>query len=187
MALSDIITKIEKDAEAKSESIREEARNEAATIMKRAEEKASEIETLGKSDAERAESKARGRIVAAATHEAKFIRQGARVALINRVFAESEKLVANMDKDAYRAFVTKHAESLPAKEGTLTVSLERKDETLDALKKAGVDTKGALTAPLLGGFIMETRDAVYDHSVATLLKQSREHYSGEVATILFDS
>jgi len=187
MALSDIITKIEKDAEAKSEMIREEARNEAAIIMKRAEEKASEIEKLGASDAERAESKARGRIVASATHEAKFIRQSARVALINRVFEESEKLVAGMDKETYRAFVTERAESLPEKEGALTVSAERKDETLDAIKKAGGETKSAVAAPILGGFILETETAVYDHSLATLLKQSRGQYAHEVANMLFGS
>lgn len=187
MALSDIIAKIEKDAEAASEAIREEARIEAARIAKRAEEKASEVEKLGASDAERAESKARGRIVASATHEAKFIRQTFRVSLIARVFAESEKLVAAMDKDTYRAFVTKRAESLPEKEGTLTVSSERADETIKALMVAGISTKLVKEAPLLGGFILETRTALYDHSVRTLVRQLRETYSGEVAHMLFGS
>lgn len=185
MALSDIITKIKDDATAEAKRIEDEARDEAKVITDRAEADAQSIAQLGSDDIARAKSKAKGRIVAGATHEAKFAVQRSRVALIEQVFSEIEKNLKNLPKEAYGAFVVKHAEALPEKKGVLTVSSERKAETIDALKKAGVDTSDVKESQLLGGFILETNSSVYDHSLRSALNLAREERTSDVAHALF--
>jgi len=187
MALSDIIAKITTDAEAEGARITAEAKAEAAEILKRAEAEASEIAALGVSDAERAASKARGRIVASATHESKFALQSFRVSLINRAFEQVEKALKDMPKDTYHTLVKNRAAALPEKSGAVTVSSERKAETLEALKQSGISTKDAAEAPLVGGFILETKTALYDHSLKTSIARSRDEYAHDVVQTLFGS
>lgn len=187
MALADIIATINKDAASESERILDEAKREAAALLEQAGAQAHDLERLGRDDAERATSKAQGRILAAATREAKFALQGFRSSLIERVFAEAESALARMPADAYRVFIAKRADSLPEKTGTLTVSLERKAETLALLEKAGIDTKGAGASDLLGGFILETKGALYDHSLRTVATRARTELAREVARELFGS
>lgn len=187
MALADIISAIDRSAKVESERILGEAKREAAALAAHADTKAGEMLRLGQDDAERATSKARGRIIAAATHEAKFALQGFRSSLIERAFAEAEDALTHMPADAYRSFVTARVAMLPEKSGTLTVAVERKAETLALLEKAGVDTKGAGTAHLLGGFTLETKDALYDHSLRTIATRARDELAREVARELFGS
>lgn len=185
MALADIISKIKSDAEAEAKRITDEAENQAQDIIASADGEASSVTSLGQTDAERAASKTRGRIVAGATHEAKFAVQAFRVSLIERVFGDVEKTLSKLSKDEYAAFVESRAKTLPEKEGALTVSSERKDETLEVLKKMGVHATQTEEKPLLGGFVLETKTAVYDHSIRTLVKQARNEHSGLVARTLF--
>jgi len=187
MALADIITKIEDDAKARAEALLNAARAEAKTILTDAEKEVAAMNQIAEDDAARAASKAHGRVISVANHKAKFATQTFRVSLIDRTLKEVEHALATMPKEAYHAYVTKHAESLPEKTGTLTISSERKEETLAALKKAHVATDGAKEAPLLGGFILETKTAVYDHSVKTVAARTRESLSADIAQELFSS
>lgn len=187
MALSDIITKINRDAEAEAERIKDEARTESEAIMGRAEKEAEDVARMGQSDAERAASKTRGRLVAVANHEAKFALQAFRVSLIERVFEEAEAVLKKMPSEAYQSFVALRAGTLPEKTGALTVSSERKAETVDALKKAGVDTSDVKESALIGGFVLETKTAVYDHSFRTVAARARNEFSRSVAQSLFSA
>ena len=185
MALTDIITKIKEDAAAEASRLQNDAEEEARTILKEAKEKADEILDEGKEAAQLAGKETHDRTMSAAAHTAKFATQGFHASLIERTFDEVEKALKDMPKAAYKDFVTKRAASLPQKEGVLTVAKERKDETLEVLKSAGVDTKDAKEAPLLGGFILETKTAEYDHSLKEVLRLTRERGAGDVAHILF--
>jgi vacuolar-type H+-ATPase subunit E/Vma4 len=188
MALQDIIAKIEKDAENAAESVRADARLKAETTLKQARTTASEIEENGKKDAERAAFKARGRIVASATHDAKFAVQGFRASLITRVFEATQNLLLGLPKEQYTQLIKARAHSLSGQSGALTLPKEREEETQSALKESGLKSKDTKTAPkgeLLGGFIFETETAVYDYSFKSLMKEAEERYSRDVAKTLF--
>jgi len=187
MALSDIITKITHDADAESARIKKEALKDAEAIAKRAETEAAEVLRVGKEDAERAASKTHGRIIASATHEAKFASQSFRVSLIDKTFAEVEQALTKLSKEEYQSFVTSRAKTLPETSGMVLVSSERAAETIEALKKAGVDTSKTEERSLVGGFILETPTAMYDHSLRTLIAHAKSEHASDVTRTLFGS
>lgn len=188
MAITEIIAKIEHDATTLSEGVREAARYEARTLLEKADEEAENAARSGRDDAARAASKTRGRIIANATHEAKFAIQAFRASLIERTFEETETLLSQLSKEEYRAFIKSRAASLPDHPGVLTLAPEREEETRAALKeahRATHDIRIARANDLMGGFILETGSAVYDISLRALMADARERYPGDVARKLF--
>lgn len=190
MALSDIIAKIERDAETEAEAIRNAARVEAEVLLTRAQKEVNALAAKGKEDAERTASKTRGRIVARAMHEAKFALQMIHVSLIERVFSETEQKFLTLPAKEYIPFVSERARLIQKTHGTLTVAAEREEETRAALKGSDIPLRGGLAAKagdLLGGFVFETDAAIFDHSFRTLLSRARERYTIEIARELFTS
>lgn len=186
MALADIITKIKNDAETESAQITGAAQEEAKAILEEAESQAAEIQSQGKEGAQQLEKETHDRTLSAAAHQAKFTTQGFQATLIERTFAEVEKKLSELSGDAYREFVMGRAKELPEKSGTVTVAKERKEETLAALKEAGVSTENVQEAELLGGFILETESAEYDNSVREIVRLARNTFSGDAAQTLFN-
>lgn len=188
MALTDIIAKIDEDARVTVERIREEAREKAEALLERARAEAREVANVGKSDAERAATKARGRIIAGATHETKFLIQAFRASLIRRVFEEAETLLSKLPEKEYSAFIVSRARGLSGHSGVLTLSLEREKETREALKNENLKAEKIRivhTGELLGGFVFETETAVFDRSIRAAMAEARERYTGDVAQKLF--
>ena len=109
MALSDIIAKIDRDANDEAQRIRAEAREKADVILKQAQEEVNKIAHAAKNDAERAASKARGRIIAVATHAAVFAIQAFRASLIEKTFQETQELLSKVSPEVYRAFIAARA------------------------------------------------------------------------------
>lgn len=189
MALADIISKIKSEAEREAEGIRAEARQEADRIRGNAEEEARKLrDTKHTANVSFAESSAM-RISSNAAHRARLTREEKRVEVMRHVFEEARTLLENLSEKTHADFVQKKIAPLLSKKGSVTVSAEREKETRDALAAAGytgvvtVAPKGAL----MGGFILETNDALYDYSFATLLVRAQEGSSAALARALFDT
>jgi vacuolar-type H+-ATPase subunit E/Vma4 len=185
MALADIIKKIDIDAAAAAATILAAAEAEAATTVATAKADAAAMTETGMSDAERTESKVKERAIAAAHHEAKFALQSLKVETIDSVFKAVEQQLNTMTDDAYEVFVTTRAAALKGEDGTITVDSSREGATVTILKKAGIAASSVITAPIGGGFILETATARFDHSFTTVLTRTRELLASEVASALF--
>ena len=190
MALSDIINKIDRDAEEEAGRIAKETEEKTKVILNDARAHAKEIMLSGRNDAERAAAKASGRMIASATHDAKFAVQSLRTSLIERVLSETSALLSNLKKEDYRTLITSRAKAISGMSGTLTLSGARAEETRAILKDLGVkadEVRVLKTDELRGGFIFETPTAVYDHSFASLMEDAKDRYSKDIARMLFAS
>ncbi|PIR82851.1 hypothetical protein COU20_00105 [Candidatus Kaiserbacteria bacterium CG10_big_fil_rev_8_21_14_0_10_59_10] len=187
MALADILTTIKDDAMREAARVKDDARKEAEAILTRAREEIEVLTRVGKSDAERARAKTRGRIVARAGHEAAFSIQSFRISLVEDTFEKAADALYATDAKAYRSFIEARAKELPEKNGVLTVPSARREETLAALKALGIDTAQVREGVIGGGFILETKTAVYDHSMSAAVRDAKERFVGDVARDLFSS
>lgn len=187
MALADILTKIKSEAEAEARVIRERAEYEAHTLQEHAALEREKFRTASRQASVAAAEATASRVVSSAEHKARLSREAKRTEVLHAVFAEAKSLLEKLPADEYAAMIVSYAESLRSLEGVLTVAEERADETKTALKKAGL--KGEIiVAPrgtLLGGFILETTDALFDYSFRTLLARAEEGSTTTLAQSLF--
>lgn len=189
MALADILTKIKSEAEAQARSIRERAEHEAEALQTEAKAELDKFRATSHHASVSTADATASRIVSSAEHRARLSREAKRAEVMRAVFSEAAAILEALPESEYAKFVTSYAEPLRHFEGTLTVPEEREAETKAALKKAGVS--GSVTvAPrgtLLGGFILETKDAFYDYSFVTLLSRAEEGSAASLAQSLFSA
>lgn len=187
MALADILTKIKSEAEAEARAIRERAEHEAHTLQEHATLEREKFRAASRQASVAAADAAASRVVSSAEHRARLEREAKRTEVLGAVFAEAKSLLEKLPSDEYVAMVTSYAEPLHSLEGRLTIPEERKDDTKTALKKAGLtgDVTVAPRGTLLGGFILETKDALFDYSFRTLLARAEEGSTVTLAQSLF--
>ena len=188
MALTDIITKIGKDAE-----------KEAAAIVAGADKKIREIETesaeaveVFKGEAatarERASQKASEQVLAGARHHASFTQAEFRNKHIQKVFESVSQKLTSLPENEYAALMKKLLKDVP-KKATFTVASEREDETKKVLKELGMDIKDLKVAPkgeLLGGCIAVTDESEFDFSFSGMLRALEKTERARAAQELFN-
>lgn len=187
MALADIITKIKSEADAEAMAIRAHAENEARTLETQSAEELAKRQDEARQASTTAAEAVAARVVSSAQHKARLTREAKRTEVMHAVFNEAQKLLETLPREEYEKFIVAKAKPLHHLEGVITIAPEREEETKAALKTAGLS--GAITvAPrgvLLGGFIFETKDALYDYSFKTLLARAREGSGTTLAQTLF--
>lgn len=190
MALADIIKKIEADAQQEAERIVSDAKTRMREIESEGATATKAFEEQAKRDRERRAGKAAERIISAARHEAKFIRESFKNNLIDEVFAAVEKKLTDLSDDAYRTYITQSIEHMgdAVHEATYRVASEHEKETVALLTKAGASSDAITVVPegvLHGGFVAETPRQEFDFSFASLIKQARLEKEIAVSRELF--
>lgn len=187
MALNDIISAIITDAEREAAELTGAAEDAAKRIRTDAEEEAQRLEAAAETAHATAAAQAAARVTSKAAHHVRLTRETARTEVVTAVFDRAASLLNTLPDAEYRSFIEKRAHALSGLSGVVTVPHEREAETKKALSSSGIAEK-VVVAPkgsLIGGFILETDDALYDYSFATLLARAHEVEGARLAQALF--
>jgi V/A-type H+-transporting ATPase subunit E len=197
MSLEGILEKIERNAQAKAEAVREEGRVKRSEILSKAKARAREIaEKILKEAAEKAElERSRASVSAELEYRKEILKE--KQALIEECFEAALEELVNLPTDEYQGVLRNMLLRLVTG-GEQGILISPKDEQridrsfIDGvskeLKKAGkqahLKLEGTLPS-IRGGFVLRSEEVEVDCSFGTLLAQLREESQGEVAGTLF--
>lgn len=199
MSVEKIVEKIITDAKAEAERILEEARREVERIRAQGEQEALDAQQPILREAEAEAQRRRRMHLSLAQLEARSNILSARRQALDHVFAEAARRLAELTDQEYLSFLRRLLIAA-ADTGEEEILLSPKDRArLDAnflesvnaeLLKAG--KKGALKVAqenrdLGGGFVLRGQGYEVNVSFSVLVRQAKERYESEVASILFGS
>ena len=196
--VSNLTSKILKDAEERKESILAAAENEKAKILdkKNNEAKALEATMLEKAESEAKTSKER--VISGAELKARNEKLKAKQAVIKEVFEKSIEELCNLDDDKYVAFIKDSILSLGLAGDEKLILNERgmklvTDAVLTEINAGLVSNgkKGAITLvkearSFKGGFILEKDGIEINNTFEALVNSVKEELEFEVARELFN-
>jgi V/A-type H+-transporting ATPase subunit E len=192
MAVSDILKKIESDAEKAAREILEEAKAQADSIKADGLEKARGHRDRLESAARQRADEERNRIVTLAKLSARRDVLAEKQRLIDRVFEETRASIAGMGRDDYQRLIASFLkETIEPGDAEIVVDL---DET--RIDQAFLDRvageMGGCTLRLSeerraigGGFIMKSGRTETNCTLDTILRDARERLESRVAETLF--
>lgn len=196
MPLEDIIRKIEESSSAESRKVLAEAEDKSQKIVLAAREDAAarRDKILGDAKHEAAKVEALSKARADAYRRQLLLRE--KQALVDSVFAEALKKLAEMPASEYRTLIVRALTSFADGSETVTFGPEDKDRLGDgfaeaanaALRSAGKDgrlTVAYAASSLGGGLILTSGGVSQNLTFPTLVGRLRDEMEMEVARVLF--
>lgn len=210
-----ILDMIRLEAEQKAARIRKEADDDVAAVRSECDDRIKDMRAKNASKREREREVVLRRGRGSADMRRREIMLGARVKLLDRAYADAERFLCEMDRDAYAGLLANMlADALCDRiaedralaesgedvgESVFEVSFNEKDRgelgekvIADALgrlvsrgEKAPKITLSDKVAALGGGFILRSGDVECDCSIRTLVAASRSSTEADVARVLF--
>ena len=188
MAVEDILSRIRADAERAAGEILADAKREGDAVLERARERArADRERLGARARQRADEE-RNRIVTLARLAARRDLLSEKQALIDRVFAETRRSIAEMPAEEYRSLVRTFLKRT-VESGDEEVILAEGESRIDQAFLDGVSREigkpGALKLsgerrPITAGFVLRRGRTETNCALDTILRDARERLETEV-------
>ena len=190
MAISDILSTLDDQAQADCEAIVGEAREHAKLIVDEAERQAQQIHDTFVNQVERVAKLNASKQVNAARLESKMIVSSVKGDGLTAVFDDAEKQLFSARDAGYDAlFAALAAEALAGVSGSVTIRVSAKDTALaeKAASDAGVAAEVFGDLDTAGGLVVETGGGkiVRRNTLEDRLSRARQFVRGDVATVLF--
>ncbi len=193
MAVDDILRKIKADAEEVARKIVAEGQAAADGVAREARTRADAQKQELRAKAEQRAQEDRNRITTLARLAARRELLGEKQALIDRVFDEAGRRIAEMQQGEYREFITGLLRST-VESGDEEVLIGKQESRLDQAFLNSVSKKLGLGGGLklaserrqiTAGFILRSGRVETNCALSTILRDARETLETEVAGILF--
>lgn len=192
--ISNLTSKILKDAEDKKTSILNEANEERNKIIAKKEEEASSEEKVILERAERDAASRKERIISGAELSSRNAKLAAKQKVINSVFEESVEALCNLSDEIFKDFVTNSILNSGI-EGEQNLILNEKgagiitDEVVAEINNK-LNSKATITLSsenrnFKGGFILEKDGIEINNTFEALVSSIKDDLSLEVAQVLF--
>lgn len=194
MAVDDILKKIKADAEETARQIVSESRADADALLDAARTKVAAERARLEAKARQRADEERNRIVTLARLGSRRELLSEKQSLIDRVFDETREKILSMGRDEYRRFITTVLKD-SVEPGDDEVLIGENENRIDqafldeAAREIGKDGKLTLVderRPIEGGLILRRGRTETNCALATIIRDARERFETEVATILFD-
>ena len=191
-----IIAKIAGDAGLDASKVLDEAKAQAAEVLKGYEEKASAVEASVKEQWEKVAQAAERKLVSEAQLEGRKALLQKKQQLLAQAFDKALAELLNLPEDKYIAFMANMAASAGDGAGELIFSAEEKAaygakvvEAANALRKEkGVQGELVLsekTSSVKGGMIISKGDVEINCAMNALVQMEKEALAAEVSKVLF--
>lgn len=196
--ISNLTSKILKDAEERKDSILAAAEDEKAKILEKKINAAKSLEATMLEKAEREAETRKERVISGAELTARNEKLKAKQAIIQDVFTKSVEELCKLSKDQYVSFIKDSILKLEiAGDEKLILNEEGKkivdgaliseiNKELASKGKKGEITLSAETANFKGGFILEKAGIEINNTFEALVDSLREELEFEVARELFN-
>ena len=195
MAVDDILKRIKADAEEVARKIVAEGQVAADAVAREARTRADVQKKALRARAEQRAQEERNRITTLARLAARRELLDEKQTLIDRVFDEAGRRIAEMEQDEYREFITGLLRST-VESGDEEVLIGKQESRLDQAFLNSVSKKLKLSGglklaserrPMSAGFILRSGRVETNCALSTILRDAREKLETEVAAILFGS
>jgi len=196
MALTDIIRRIETDADVDADAIVLEAKEQAKAVMEETHSRATVLREHAKAEAERAARRDAETMLANARLRARDRALSARHEMVERVFVKVEQAIVDLQDDEYARLLAKRL--VAAARGGETVRLGAEDaERLGALLPDAVRAEAALvdskvelifakeSMDLGRGVLLEGERMTVELSPRSIVAVKRDELAGQVDELLF--
>lgn len=196
--VSNLTSKILKDAEERKESILAAAEDEKAKIIDKKNNEAKSLEATMIEKAKREAQTKKERVISGAELKARNEKLEAKQKVIKDVFASSVDELCKLDKDQYAAFVKNSILSLgvagdeklilneDGKKAVTSDLLAEINKELVAQGKKGEITLSTENRNFRGGFILEKAGIEINNTFEALVSSLKEELEFEVAKALFN-
>ena len=193
MAVDDILKKIKADAEEVARKIVAEGQVAADAVAREARARADVQKRELRARAEQRAQEERNRITTLARLAARRELLDEKQALIDRVFDEVGRRIAEMEQGEYRQFITGLLRST-VESGDEEILIGKQESRLDQAFLNSVSKKLELSGglklaserrPMSAGFILRSGRVETNCALSTILRDAREKLETEVAAILF--
>ena len=190
--------RIIQEAEEKKQQILSKAEEEAQEILNNCRKRAEEIKLKAIENAKKAAEDERRKIISMAELEERKRFLGAKQQIIDQVFDEAKKHLENLEPQAYKKLLKQMLlkSNLIGDEELIIADKDKSVINADFLKEINSELvklgkKGNIkisdeTRPLIGGFILKSRDFEINNSFDSLIKMQREDLETQIAKILFE-
>ena len=196
--VSNLTSKIRKDAEENRDRIISEANEQKAKILEKRnnQAKALEEEMVQKAEAEAQTRKER--VISGAELQARNEKLKAKQIIIKEIFESSVKALSDLDDDKYKAFIKDRILSLDIVGDEVLILNEKGLKIIDASVLSEINNelaskgkKGAITlsnerGSFQGGFILEKDGIQINNTFEALVNSLKEELELEVAKKLFN-
>ena len=192
--LSNLTSKIMKDAEDKKAVILADAENEKNKILSKKQEEASAVEKTMLEKAEREAASRKDRIISGAQLEARNEKLEAKQKVISEVFETSVKELSNCSAEDLKGFVKEvilnsdiegEQNLILNADGKKAIDEDFVAEINKALGKKAVIKIDENTGNFRGGFILEKDGIEINNTFEALVSSLKDDLSLEVARVLF--
>ncbi|MDD9953218.1 MAG: V-type ATP synthase subunit E [Candidatus Woesearchaeota archaeon] len=181
MNTHDLVDKIIKDAERQAHEIQEKTNAKVSSIEEETQQQLQKRRAELYEQVAQEEQQSIDRATAQQTRDANLALLQCKHALVDDVFAESEKKLGKLPKTARTTLLNKLWKKVTARMKVTGVCVAQCDKSFFAKKKLKT-----ATASGLGGFIATNGNGVYlDYRFETLLAQVKEERREVIAKVLF--
>ena len=193
MAVDDILKKIKTDGEEVARKIVAEGQAAADAVAREARTRADVQKKELRARAEQRAQEERNRITTLARLAARRELLDEKQALLDRVFDEAGKRIAEMEQGEYREFITGLLRST-VESGDEEVLIGKQESRLDQAflnsvsKELGLGgglKRASERRQIMAGFILRSGRVETNCALSTILRDAREKLETEVAAILF--
>jgi vacuolar-type H+-ATPase subunit E/Vma4 len=190
MAISDILSALDDQAQADCEATLVEAREHAKLIVEEAERQARQIHDTFVHQVERVATMNASKKVNAARLQAKMTVSSVKGEGLTAVFDDAKAQLASVRQSGYDAlFAALAAEALSGVSGTVTIRVKSDDVALAQKAAAAAGLTADVTSDLdtAGGLVVETGGGkiIRRNTLEDRLDRARQFVRADVATVLF--
>jgi V/A-type H+-transporting ATPase subunit E len=190
--------RIIQEAQEKKQEILRMAQSEAEEILTNCRQKAEEVRQQAIEKAKKVAEDEKRKILSMAELEQRKNFLAAKQQMIDEVFNQAQKNLENMQPDSYKKLLKKMLIKSSLKGNELVITskkdaavftpefLKEVNSELTKMGKEGNIKLSKQTQPMIGGFILKSKDMEINATFDSLIKIQREYIETQIAKILFE-